>query len=121
MPAGKLCMEGNIGADIERWDEIEVLEHQSYGHAPILGSSAIIESGKGAAAGDDLAGVGMVKPGDQMKQRALSAPRLPRQRHALAAVEIEIDALQYFEAPFGGSVGFSDVSQREQHRARIYR
>jgi len=80
--AGNARLEDEVVLDIQARDQVELLKHQTQ-LVPAQGRAAGIgEIGEGRAGKPDLAAVGAIKAGDQMRQVLLPLPDSPKARHA---------------------------------------
>ncbi len=76
------------------------------------------QAGEIDAVEEDFAAVGMIERADEMQQRAFAAAGFAHHRQRLAGVERQIDAAQHGQRPLGRGVGFSQIGDAQQRRAR---
>jgi hypothetical protein len=94
-------MEGNVGCNIERRNEVELLEDEGNLMAPIVCPLDIVQSRDVPTVDVDRPCIRLVESPDQVKKGTLPATGFAGQRNALTAMQLKVNALEHSDWTFG--------------------
>ena len=112
---GQTGLKGQIGGDIERGDQVELLKHQPDAIAAQGRALRIRGLRHIGAIHHKAATVGAVEPSDQMQKRAFARPGFTRQRKAFARRQRQINAVQHPHRLVPGAVGLGHPGCHQKH------
>ena len=99
--------ELDVVVDVERGDEVEVLEDETEVFVAEVGEGGVAHSCRRGAGYLHGAGGGRVEQAHDVEQRRLSASRRPHDAHELAGVDVEVYIVESCGLDFFGPVYFA--------------
>ncbi len=108
MAVGEPGLKGEIFANRQTGDQVELLKNDANRFAPHGRLAAFRQSRDIRAVEQDFAGVSVVQRTDNVQQSAFTAARFPHQGKSLAGFKSEVDAAQNWQGALGRGVGLAE-------------